>query len=104
MQKRRKAKRLRRRGRSPTQRGAEGQPSALTARAVKGRTAALDDPADRCAAPARFSLAVVDVEAFGEIAELAVRADKIAQGRAAGSDRLGEHVADRRDKALQPLK
>ena len=100
MKKRRKAKRLRRRGRSPTQSDAEGQ-LMLAASAVKGRATALDDSPDNSAAAACFSFTVVHREILREIAELPVRRREVAQRRSARCDGLIEHPVDR---GHQPLK
>ena len=89
--------------RSPIRERPSGQPCAaglsLAFRAVEGRAAALDDAPDRAAAGARLAFAVIDREVLGEIAELAVGLDEVAQGRAAGRDRLAEHRRDRRGQA-----
>src|SRR5205085_7458483 len=63
-----------------------------------GAAPALDDPRDLAGArrAARLALAAVDVEAAGEIAELAVGAGVVAQGRTAVAERLLEYLADRR--------
>src|SRR5256885_6373807 len=70
---------------------------------VESRAPALDDAPDRSAACAGLAFAVVDRKTLREIAELAVRAGEVAQGRAAGGDGLGEHVVDRQDETLQAL-
>src|SRR4051794_23914864 len=77
--------------------------SVLAFRAIEGRTAALDEAPDRPAARARLALAIVDREAFREIAELAVGGSEVAQGRAAGLDRLGENGVDRGHQPAQAL-
>src|SRR5437764_512598 len=75
--------------------------STLALRTIEGRTAALDDAPDRPAAGARTALAVVDREMLGEIAKLAVRADKVLQSRPARGNGLIEDVMDRLHQALQ---
>src|SRR3954463_9882706 len=57
--------------------------STLTAWAIEGRAAALDDPLDGSAASAGPALPVVDLEGLGKIAQRPVGRSKIAQGRAA---------------------
>src|SRR6185369_2382855 len=76
--------------------------STLAARAIEGRAATLDEPPDRPAAAARPTLAIIDREGLGEVAELAVGAGEILERRAAGRDRFVEHVADRRNQPLEP--
>src|SRR5690606_15251942 len=69
----------------------------LAGRAIEGGAAGLDDARHRAAAAsprARMPLAVVDAERMLEIAERAVGADMVAQRRAAGFDRLRDHLAD----------
>src|SRR5215204_5426727 len=69
----------------------------LTARAVEGRAARLDEPPHGRAAALRraaLALAVVDAERMLEIAERAVRLRVVAQRRAAGLDGLAQHRAD----------
>src|SRR4051812_49894227 len=75
--------------------------SVLAFRAIEGRPAALDEAPDRPAAWARLALAIVDREAFREIAELAIGGSEVAQGRAAGFDRLGKNRMDRRHQPAQ---
>src|SRR6476646_8297220 len=74
----------------------------LAPRAIESRAGALHDPPDRPAAFAWPPLAIIDREVLREIAELAVRADEVAQGRAARLDRFGEHFTDRRDQPFEP--
>src|SRR5436190_21447251 len=77
--------------------------SMLAARAVEGRTAALDNALDHAPTGARQPLPVIDREVLGGIAELAVGRGKIAQGRAARRNRFDEDRRDRRHQPLEPL-
>src|SRR4029450_6676911 len=84
--------------RSPIRERRPGQPRptlALAFGAEKGRAPTLDDSFHRAPAGAGLALAIIDGEILGEIAEVAVGTDEIAQGRATGSDRLFEHGGDR---------
>src|SRR5579859_8278911 len=77
--------------------------SALALGAEKGRAAGLHDAAHALGAGAPragLAFAPIDRPAVLEIAEFAVRLHIVAQRRAAGRDRLLEHLADRRGEAL----
>src|SRR4029077_13640918 len=54
-----------------------------------------DAPDLRAAAPAGKPGAIVDPVALLEVARVAVGADEVAQGRAAGADRLAQRELDR---------
>ena len=55
------------------------------------------------AARAALPLMLIDPPAMLEIAELAIGLDIIAQGRAAGGDRLAQHLGDGAGQPLGPL-
>src|SRR3546814_630523 len=61
--------------------------SPLAFRASEGRPAALHDPRDRPAAFASLALAPIDTPVLGEIAQVALGAEEVAQGRTARRDR-----------------
>src|SRR6185369_1560563 len=65
--------------------------------------ALLDLADDRTAAAAGLARAVVDPVALLEVAFAAVRADEVAQARAAGADRRAQGLLDRRGKPRAPL-
>src|SRR3546814_10532424 len=64
-------------------------------RSSEGRPAALHDPRDRPAAFASLALAPIDTPVLGEIAQVALGAEEVAQGRTARRDRRRQHILDR---------
>jgi len=71
--------------------------------AIEGRTPALDDSSDGATASAGLTLAIIDGEGLGEVAQLTVGADEILERRAARFDRLIEYVVDGRNELPQPV-
>ena len=71
--------------------------------AIPGAPSALRDPTDGSAGAfsTLLSFAAIDVEARGEIAQLAVGLREVAQRRAAIANRLLQHFADRRHQAFE---
>src|SRR6185312_14150379 len=77
--------------------------SSLALWAKPGAAAALGNPPDNAAvpAPAALALAPVNLEALGEIAQLAVGPGIVAQRRTARLDRFAKDFANSSDKAFQ---
>lgn len=78
--------------------------STLAVRTIEGRAPALNDPSDRAATLTRLPFAVVDSEALGKIAELAIGGGEVAESRTSSCDRLTEDAVDRLNESFQPLK
>ena len=77
----------------------DGKSSFLTTRAIKSRPAGLDDPLNGSSAARRRTcgaFAVVNAKTVLEITERSIRLSMIAQGRAAGGERLLQDCADGR--------
>lgn len=72
----------------------------LAARAIEGRSPALHDSPDPGAARAVPALAIIDQEALGEIAELAVGTSIIAKRRSTGLDGFADHLPDGADQPI----
>jgi hypothetical protein len=73
----------------------------LALRAPEGAAPALDKTRDRAAAGAWIAFAPIDSPGAGEIAELAAGLGVVADRRAAGLDRFGEDVLDRRHQPAE---
>ena len=77
----------------------DGKSSFLTPWTIKSRTAGLDDPLNGSSATRRRTcraFAVVNAKTVLEITQRSIRLSMIAQGRAAGGERLLQDRTDRR--------